>query len=241
MATSTGTRIRQLVSTAVLVGLSAVFLYQAGLFGMVVWFKYRNPGPTPIMHDTLELLRAREPNASIAYQWVPYEQISVQLKRAVIASEDSGFVEHTGVEWDAIRKALDYNRTQAQKGLARMRGGSTITQQVAKNLFLSNQRSYLRKAQELVLSYMIEAVMDKRRILELYLNIAQWGQSTFGAQAAARHYFKVDAARLSVNQAAQLAAMLPSPTYYDNNGVTSWLRARIGTIRSDMRLVQVPK
>lgn len=205
---------------------------------MVVWFKYRNPGNTPIMQATLLSLRGENPAAKISYEWVDYSNISNNLKRAVIASEDSGFLEHGGVEWQAIKKAWEFNRSQ-QSG-KRMRGGSTITQQLAKNLFLSNSRNYLRKAQELVLTYMIELVMSKQRILELYLNIAQWGTASFGAKAAAAHYYKASPAQLNATQAARLAAMLPNPAYYDKHGVTKYLRSRIATIRARLRLVQEP-
>jgi len=231
---------RRLVTTALLVALCAAFLYQIGLLGMVVWFNFRDPSNTPVMQDTLNALRAEDPRARLAHEWVPYERISPNLKRAVIASEDSGFVDHDGVEWDAIRKAWSYNQRQADLGRSRRRGGSTITQQLAKNLFLSNSRNYLRKGQELILTYMIEAVMSKRRILELYLNVAQWGTATFGAQAAARHYFRTDAARLSSGQAAQLAAMLPNPAYYDRRGATAYLRSRAATVRARMSQVAVP-
>ncbi|WP_322999378.1 monofunctional biosynthetic peptidoglycan transglycosylase [Castellaniella sp.] len=231
---------RRLITTIVLTALCAGFLYQIGLLGMVVWFNFRNPSNTPVMQDTLSALRARDPEARLNHEWVPYARISVNLKRAVIASEDSGFVEHDGVEWDAIRKAWRYNQRQESLGHNRRRGGSTITQQLAKNLFLSNSRNYLRKGQELILTYMIEGVMSKRRILELYLNVAQWGTATFGAQAAARHYFKTDAARLSSSQAAQLAAMLPNPAYYDQRGATGYLRSRAATVRARMSQVAVP-
>ncbi|CAM5783102.1 monofunctional biosynthetic peptidoglycan transglycosylase [Castellaniella caeni] len=231
---------RRVLTAALLVALCAVFLYQVGLFGMVVWFKYRNPGFTPVMQDTLQALRMDDPKARLSHQWVPYAQISPQLKRAVIASEDSGFVEHDGVEWDAIRKAWRYNQRQEARGRGKRRGGSTITQQLAKNLFLSNSRNYLRKGQELILTYMIELVMDKRRILELYLNVAQWGKATFGAQAAAAHYYRSSAARLSATQAAELASMLPNPAYYDQHGMTAYLRAHAATVRARMRLVEVP-
>ena len=220
--------------------LCAAFLYEAGLFGMVVWFKYRNPANTAVMQETLDTLRSDNPKASLSYKWVPYAQISPSLKRAVIASEDSGFLDHDGVEWDAIRKAWRYNEREAALGRDRRRGGSTITQQLAKNLFLSNSRNYLRKGQELILTYMIEAVMSKRRILELYLNIAQWGEATFGAQAAAQHWFHTNAARLTSTQASQLASMLPNPAYYDRHGQTSWLYSHAATVRARMPLVEVP-
>ena len=146
---------RRIVTTALLAALCAAFLYQIGLLGMVVWFNFRDPSNTPVMQDTLNTLRAEDPQARLAHEWVPYDRISANLKRAVIASEDSGFVDHDGVEWDAIRKAWRYNQRQADLGRARRRGGSTITQQLAKNLFLSNSRNYLRKGQELILTYMI--------------------------------------------------------------------------------------
>ncbi|WP_322995629.1 monofunctional biosynthetic peptidoglycan transglycosylase [Castellaniella sp.] len=233
-------RLRFWISGLALLALCAGFLYQIGLFGMVVWFNFRDPGSTPIMQDTLQAVRLHDPTAPLQYEWVPYDQINKTLKQAVIASEDAGFMDHDGIEWDAIRKAWHYNQKQEAQGKTRRRGGSTITQQLAKNLFLSNSRSYLRKAQELILTYMIELVMSKRRILELYLNVAQWGQATFGAQAAAQHYFKTSAARLSTRQAAQLAAMLPNPAYYDKHGQTRYLRARIATVQARMRQAEVP-
>ncbi|MFC4296618.1 MAG: monofunctional biosynthetic peptidoglycan transglycosylase [Castellaniella sp.] len=232
--------LRKLITTVLLAAFCAGFLYQIGLLGMVVWFNFRDPSNTPVMQDTLNVLRAENDQARLAHEWVPYERISPNLKRAVIASEDSGFMDHDGVEWEAIRKAWSYNQRQADLGRSRRRGGSTITQQLAKNLFLSNSRNYLRKGQELILTYMIEAVMSKRRILELYLNVAQWGAATFGAQAAARHYFRTDAARLSSGQAAQLAAMLPNPAYYDRHGATAFLRSHTATVRARMSQVAVP-
>lgn len=233
-------RLRTFIAGAALVGLGAVLLYQLGLFAMVLWFNFRNPANSAVMHETLTALRATSPKARLDYEWAPYARISSNLKLAVVASEDTGFTDHDGIEWDAIRKAWKYNQRQADLGRDKRRGGSTITQQLAKNLFLSNSRNYLRKGQELILTYMIELVMTKQRILELYLNIAQWGTQTFGAQAAARHYFRTDAAHLSSAQAAQLAAMLPNPEYYDKHGATRYLRGRIATVQQRMRQVAVP-
>lgn len=227
-------------AVVLLVAFAGVLLYQLGLFFMVLWLSLRDPTSSAFMNATKKTLRTENPKAQINYTWVPYEKINASLKQAVIASEDANFVDHEGVEWDAIRKAWEYNRAQARKGKAKVRGGSTITQQLAKNLFLSDSRSYLRKGQELVLTYMIEAVMSKQRILELYLNVAQWGNDVFGAQAAARHYYNVDASRLSSYQAAQLAAMLPRPAYYDKNRQTSYLRSRTATLQKRMRMVNVP-
>ncbi len=230
----------KVICAALLLALIAMLLYQFGLFVMVLWLSVRNPSSSAFMNHTMTELRAKNPKASIQYKWVPYDQISNNLKRAVIASEDSRFTDHDGVEWEAIRKAWDYNRRQAERGRHKMRGGSTITQQLAKNMFLSGSRSYLRKGQELVLAYMIELVMSKKRILELYLNVAQWGTDVFGAEAAARHYYGTSAARLGQNQAARLAAMLPNPAYYDTHRSTSYLGSRAGTIQHRMRLVEIP-
>ena len=228
-------------AVAVLAGLAALLLYQFGLFILVLWLSVRNPGSSAFMDATLATLRVSDPQASLKYQWVPYDQISQNLKRAVVASEDANFTDHEGVEWDAIRKAWEYNKKQAERGKSKMRGGSTITQQLAKNLFLSGSRSYWRKGQELILTYMIEFVMSKERILELYLNVAQWGRDVFGAEAAAQHYYGSSAARLTQYQAATLAAMLPNPAYYDSHRNTRYLRSRAATIQKRMGMVDIPK
>ncbi len=225
---------------AALFGIFSFLLYQFGLFVMVLWLNVKNPSSSAFMDAARTRLHAVDPNAQIEFEWVPYDQISTNLKRAVIASEDANFLTHNGVEWDAIRQAWEYNRRQSNQGKARRRGGSTITQQLAKNLFLSESRSYLRKGQELLLTYMIESVMSKERILELYLNIAQWGQYTFGAQSAAKKYYKVNASQLSANQAARLAVMLPNPVFYEDNRNTQFLRSRTNTIQQRMRLVSAP-
>jgi monofunctional biosynthetic peptidoglycan transglycosylase len=230
----------RITAAIALLALFGLLLYQFGLFIMVIWLKFNNPNTSAFMRATLTELQADAPKAHIDFVWVPYDRISANLKRAVVASEDSNFTGHGGVEWDAIRRALEYNLQMADEGRSRMRGGSTISQQLAKNLFLSSDRSYLRKGQELILTYMIEAVMSKRRILELYLNVAQWGVNVFGAQAAAKHYFKRDAAQLTSSQAARLAAMLPNPAYYDKRGNTSYLQSRTATLLRRMRQVTIP-
>lgn len=230
----------KLATVVALFSIFSVLLYQFGLFVMVLWLSVKNPSSTAFMDAARARLHAVDPDAQIAYDWVSYEQISVNLKRAVVASEDANFLTHKGVEWDAIRQAWEYNRRQSSKGTNKRRGGSTITQQLAKNLFLSESRSYLRKVQELVLTYMIELVMSKQRILELYLNIAQWGKYTFGAQSAAKAHYNVNANQLSAAQAARLAAMLPNPSYYETNSNTRYLRSRSNTIQHRMRLVHVP-
>lgn len=230
--------------------LALVVLVQFWFFCKVVWYSMQPPASTPIMRAAMSELRKTRPDAELKYQWVDYDDISASLKRAVVASEDAKFMQHNGVEWQAIRSAWEHNRQLAARLEAAeesgasvrgtFRGGSTITQQLAKNLFLSNSRSYLRKGQELVIAWMIEHVMSKRRILELYLNVAEWGEGVFGAQAAARHHFNTDAARLGSRQAAQLAAMLPNPRFYDRKGVTRYLSSRTSTVMARMRHVHIP-
>ena len=185
-------------------------------------------------------------------QWVDGAQISPNLKRAVIASEDAGFADHSGVEWDAIEQAWEKNqRAQARADRAQARnperpvsvkmvGGSTITQQLAKNLFLSGERTVLRKGQELVLTLMLETLLDKPRILEIYLNHVEWGEGLFGAQAAARHYFRKDAAALGPQEAARLAVMLPAPKRFEKNPGSAYVTGRAATIAARMGAVQLP-
>jgi monofunctional biosynthetic peptidoglycan transglycosylase len=230
----------RVISAGIMLLLCVVILYQLWLFCMVVWYAHRNPASSAVMREEMVRLRVQDPKAELRFEWVDYDRISNTLKRAVIASEDSNFTGHDGVEWDAIRKAWEYNQDQAEQGRSRMRGGSTITQQLAKNLFLSGSRTYLRKGQELILAYMIEWVMTKQRILELYLNIAEWGVGVFGAQAAAEHYYGTTAARLGTAQAARLAAMLPNPRYYDKHRSTAYLNRRAGILQARMRQVDIP-
>lgn len=230
----------RIITGAIMALLCLVLLYELVMFSRVVWYAYRDPGGSAIMSEQLSELRRTNPDAKLSYTWVPYDRISTNLKRAVVASEDANFTEHDGIEWDAIRKAWEYNQAQEAKGRTKMRGGSTITQQLAKNLFLSSSRSYIRKGQELVLAYMIEHVMPKERILELYLNVAEWGVGVFGAEAAARHYYGTSAANLSASQAAQMAAMLPQPRYYDKHRNTRYLSSRTATLLRRMRMVDIP-
>ncbi len=185
-------------------------------------------------------------------EWVPYERISDHLKRAVIASEDGTFADHDGVNWEALEKAWERNakaeeqaarRAAQQRGNARppkIVGGSTITQQLAKNLLLSGERTFLRKGQEFVLTFALERMLSKRRILEIYLNSVEWGEGVFGAQAAAQHYFRKDAARLSPYEAARLAVMLPRPRYFEKLPGSGYLASRASTIAARMQGAELP-
>jgi len=172
----------------------------------------------------------------LRHKWVPYERISINLKRAMIAAEDAKFLDHDGFDWEAIQKAYEKNIVKGKI----VAGGSTISQQLAKNLFLSGKRTPWRKAQEALITVMIEHVMSKRRIFEIYLNIIEWGNGVFGAEAAARHYYDTSASNLGVEQAARLAAMVPKPRYYDRVRYTPMLERRTGIILEHMYHVEVP-
>src|SRR5665811_1074103 len=164
------------------------------------------------------------------YQWVPYSRISDNLKRALIAAEDASFVDHEGFDWEGIQKAYEKN---LRKGKI-VAGGSTISQQLAKNLFLSTKRTPWRKIEEAAITLMLEAVMDKQRIFEIYLNVIEWGNGVFGAEAAARHYYRTSASQLSAAQAAKLAAMVPNPRYYDSHRDARGLQRKTGIILGAM-------
>jgi monofunctional glycosyltransferase len=219
-----------------LLALIALTLLQFWFFGCVWYWSVYNPDSTALMRNRLEQLRESEPNARLRYAWAPYRYISPHLKRAVVAAEDSKFATHDGFDWDGIRKAAEKNLREGEI----VSGGSTITQQLAKNLLLPAERAWWRKAQEAVITMMIELVMDKRRILELYLNVVEWGDGIFGAEAAARYHYGVTAAELDPEQAARLAAILPSPRRYGPDPTTSYVQRRTQTILARMYAVRVP-
>jgi monofunctional biosynthetic peptidoglycan transglycosylase len=253
------------ITALLLVSTLALQLY---FLGRVALMAVVDPQSTTFQRSEVWRL-VKEPHAlAWSQQWVDYAQISPNLKRAVIASEDAGFVEHSGVEWDAVEKAWERNQkaevrvekinAQLERrwhkpasaravpakpiALARPRivGGSTITQQLAKNLFLDGERSLVRKAQEFAITFMLEGLLPKHRILEIYLNSVEWGEGVFGAQAAARHYFRVDASHLGVMQAAQLAVMLPAPKRFEKRPGSAYVVGRAGTISARMGGVELP-
>lgn len=213
-----------------------IFLIQLCFFAQIGWWKYYNPSSTSFMRTQLAELQKKKPNAKLKHQWVPYRRISNNLKRAVIAAEDSTFSEHEGVDWEAMLKAYEKN---AKKGKV-VAGGSTITQQLAKNLFLSGSRSYVRKVQEIIITYMLEFWLDKERILEIYLNVVEFGTGVFGAEAAARHYYQVPAAALTPEQAARLAVLLPRPRVYGKLPHSEYLARRTELILHRMNQVELP-
>jgi monofunctional biosynthetic peptidoglycan transglycosylase len=220
----------------VFVAVAAVLLLQLWYLGWIALYRWVNPAQTAFMARERARLESARPGAGLKHVWVGYESISPHLKRAVVAAEDARFIEHEGVDWDAIQKALEDNRRRGRPA----RGGSTISQQLAKNLFLSPESSYLRKGQELVITYMIEALWDKRRILEVYLNVAEWGDGVFGAEAAARHYYRTTASRLGVEESARLAVMLPRPKYYDRNRGSDYLARRAAAVQRYMAEAPIP-
>lgn len=211
-----------LVVLGLVVGLAG---YESIMFVRVLWLRNSNPSSTSLINTRINEAKAKGQQARREQVWVSLERISPNLQRAVLAGEDTNFVSHRGFDYEALQKAFE----QAQREAARQakaegedddwlpnlpefrRGGSTISQQLAKNLYLSSQRSFFRKAQEAVLTVMIERTMSKRRILEIYLNVIEWGDGIYGAEAAAQHYFHKPAAALTANEAAFLSAMIPNP------------------------------
>ena len=216
----------------------AFVLAQLWFFGHIVYWTRFEPETTAFMASRLESLRAEQPKTRLQHRGVPYERISIHLKRAVVVAEDARFLDHEGFDWEAIQEAMAKNQ---RKGRV-VAGASTISQQLAKNLFLSGERSWLRKGQEAIITWMLERTMSKRRILELYLNVAEWGEGVFGAEAAARYHFGVSAAALGPEQGAWLAAILPSPRRYVRGRGTPYIEGRAATIlaRMEKEGAQIP-
>jgi monofunctional glycosyltransferase len=212
------------------------FLWVAWIAAHIGWYRFQPPGETAFMAQRMDEVRATKGKAVLQYRWVPYARISTQLKRAMIAAEDARFTEHGGFDWDGIRNAIEKNRKAGRV----VGGGSTITQQLAKNLFLSPARSYWRKAEEAVVTVLLEVLLPKQRIFELYLNVIEWGNGVFGAEAAAQRYFGIGAGQLSATQAARLAAMTPSPRVFERRPDSAYLDGRVATILARMPGAVVP-
>ncbi len=220
-----------------MVALFVLFLcYQAWIAAQIAWWVDHNPTTSAFMDDRLEVMQLKNPKAKLKHTWVPYKNISNHLKRALISSEDAKFVDHPGFDWEGIQKAYEKNMARGKI----VAGGSTISQQLAKNLFLSTKRTPWRKAEEALITLMLEAMMDKQRIFDIYLNTIEWGNGVFGAEAAARHYYQISAAQLSAQQAAKLAAMVPNPRFYDRNREAKGLLRKTEIILSNMRYADIP-
>ncbi len=208
-----------------------VFLYQVWILAHIGYWIDHNPASTAFME-----LRAEGGKAHKARAWVPYARISPHLKRALIVAEDARFLEHEGFDWEGMQTAYEKN---LKKGRV-VAGGSTISQQLAKNLFLSGERSVVRKMQEAVITLMLEQLMSKRRIFEIYLNVIEWGNGVFGAEAAARHYYAASASALNAGQSAWLAAIVTNPRYYDTHRAARGAQRKAAILLSRMHTAQVP-
>ena len=228
--------LRWLLWYPLLLALAALVLLQIWFVVHIAYWGSHDPDTTAFMRARLEIMREDNAGARLVHQWVPYSRISGHLKRAVVSTEDDKFMSHSGFDWEAIEKAHGRNLRDGEI----VHGGSTITQQLAKNLFLSGERAWWRKAQEAVIAVMLETILTKRRILEIYLNVIEWGEGVFGAEAAARHHYGVSAAELTPEQAARLAAMIPSPRQYRPGRETPYLAKRTATILGRMNSAQVP-
>jgi monofunctional biosynthetic peptidoglycan transglycosylase len=220
-----------------------------------------DPQSTTFQRSEAWRIRTQKGQLRWRQEWMPYARISDNLKRAVIASEDGDFTNHDGVDWEAVEKAWQRNSEAEARAAARQRprraahsraapaavakapkivGGSTITQQLAKNLLLSGERTLLRKGQEVVLAFALERMLSKERILEIYLNSVEWGEGVFGAEAAAQHYYRKSASRLSAYEAARLAVMLPRPKYFEKLPNSGYLAHRASTIVARMQSAMLP-
>lgn len=210
--------------------------YQAWIAAHIAWWINHNPSTSSFMDDRLVIMQSTNPNAKLQHKWALYKNISKYLKLALIASEDAKFVDHVGFDWEGIQKAYEKNMARGRI----VAGGSTISQQLAKNLFLSTKRTPWRKAEETIITLMLEAMMDKQRIFDIYLNTIEWGNGIFGAEAAARHYYQISASQLSAEQAAKLAAMVPNPRYYDNHREAKGLIRKTEIILNIMYEADIP-
>ena len=210
--------------------------YQTYVAIKLWWWIDQAPSSTAFMRARLGVMQEADAAAKLQYAWVPYDKISSNLKRAIIVAEDAKFADHEGFDWEGIQKALEKNQRTGKV----VAGGSTISQQLAKNLFLTGERSAIRKGEEALITVMMESILDKERIFEIYLNVIEWGDGIFGAEAAARHYFGVSASRLTREQSAKLAAIVPRPRFYDKNRNAPWLLRKTEIILRRMPQADLP-
>lgn len=224
--------LRRFIAAALLL----VLLWQGWYFGWVLWWRHTDPVQTSFMRQRLAELQEKDARARLQHQWVPYAKIAPSLRRGVVAAEDDKFVDHGGFDWDGIQNAIEKNRKKGKIAA----GGSTISQQLAKNLFLSSDKTPWRKAQEAIITLWLELLWDKHRILEVYLNVVEWGEGVFGAEAAAQRYFGISAAQLSAEQAARLAVMLPAPRAFEKSPYSDYMNRRTRLILERMSRTAVP-
>lgn len=215
---------------------AAALLYQSWFLLHIVYWRSYHPTSSAFMQSRLETLRQQDPAAELRHYWIDYERISNHLKRAVVAAEDGRFLQHGGFDYKALETAWKKNLKQ-RKWAA---GGSTISQQLAKNLFLSADKTLWRKSQETLITLMLEEFLTKQRILEIYLNVIEWGEGVFGIEAAARHYFNISASSLTPEQAAWLASIIPNPRFYDAHRKSPKLLDKTRIILSRLPAAKIP-
>lgn len=224
-----------LVTLALVVALAGVAW---ATFPDVAELREKNPDTTALIETRLSEAADSGKPAKRLQTWVPLEKISPNVVRAVLAGEDANFFTHDGFDYEAIQKAAEKNWEEGRFA----RGASTITQQLAKNLYLSESKNPLRKAREALITKALEANVSKWRILEIYLNVIEWGDGVYGVEAAAQTYFKTSAARLGPSQAAYLAAMIPNPrTVYNPTTNPRNVKRRQRAILRGMRSIRLPK
>lgn len=210
--------------------------YQLWIFAHIIWWRNHNPAMTSFMRYRLEILQQKNPDYKLKHRWVPYKNISMNLKRAVVASEDAKFLDHEGFDWEGMQDAFEKNIKRGRI----VAGGSTISQQLSKNLFLTAGKTPWRKLEEALITLMLEAALPKRRIFEIYLNVIEWGNGVYGAESAARRYFGTSARNISASQAAWLASMVPNPRYYEKHRSDRKLLRKARIIQRRMRYADVP-
>lgn len=212
-------------------------LFNVYVYGNILTYRAVAPHHSMFMVIRMAQFAEEGRDVDLDYRWVPYHRISTNLKKALIASEDAAFAEHGGFDWNGIRNAIRRN----QKTGKVKAGGSTISQQLAKNLFLNESRSYIRKAEEAAITAMMEATTDKDRIFALYLNTIEWGYGIFGAEAATQHFYKKSAESLTKQQAAKLAARVPAPLFFEDNPKSRKLRGKANIILRRMGSAELPE
>ena len=217
---------------SLLVVVSFVLLVQLWIFASLAWWRYKPVETTMFMRIDYW----SEPSKPIQHEWRDYDEISEYMKKAIVTAEDGKFMQHHGFDWDGIQAALERNNDTGKV----VAGGSTISQQLAKNLFLYNKRSFIRKGQEAVATWMMERMWSKERILEVYLNSVEFGDNIYGVEAATQHYFGKSSRSLSREQAVFLAAILPNPKYYQDHQNDRKLQNRERMIRKYMRYSDIP-
>ena len=217
---------------SLLVVVSFVLLVQLWIFASLAWWRYKPVETTMFMRIDYW----SEPSKPTEHEWRDYSEISGHMKKAIVAAEDGKFMQHHGFDWDGIQAALERNNDTGKV----VAGGSTISQQLAKNLFLYNKRSFIRKGQEAVATWMMERMWSKERILEVYLNSVEFGDNIYGVEAATQHYFGKSSRSLSREQAVFLAAILPNTKYYQDHQNDRKLQNRERMIRKYMRYSDIP-